>query len=165
MCLDLCRSEYAKVRYLCDIGMTMVSSVRDVCISGKYKRRGFHSKQERELLDKRLICFQNCKQGCLKATCDSVKSSLAAEKTGHSFPIPLTGKSMTPASKLFLYQSTSLQTRFIMKQRNLQSRGRTSWLLARNVRVHFHRHHGEVFPEGRQMEEEIQKEEEDSTDF
>ncbi|GBM47173.1 hypothetical protein AVEN_271243-1 [Araneus ventricosus] len=52
------------------------------------------------------------------------------------------------------------------EQRNLQSRGRTSWLLARNVRVHFHRHHGEVFPEGRQMEDEIQKEEEeDSTDF
>ncbi|GBN44376.1 hypothetical protein AVEN_143847-1 [Araneus ventricosus] len=52
------------------------------------------------------------------------------------------------------------------EQRNLQSRGRTSGLLARNLRVHFHRHHGEVFPEGRQMEEEIQKEEgEKSTDF
>ncbi|GBN76194.1 hypothetical protein AVEN_269693-1, partial [Araneus ventricosus] len=51
-------------------------------------------------------------------------------------------------------------------QRNLQSRGRTSGLLARNVRVHFHRHHGEDFPEGRQMEEQIQKEEEEeSTDF
>ncbi|GBM41279.1 hypothetical protein AVEN_202874-1 [Araneus ventricosus] len=66
MCLDLCRSEYSKASYRCDIGMTMVSSVRDVCISGKYKRRGFPSVQERELLDKRLICFQNCKQGCLK---------------------------------------------------------------------------------------------------
>ncbi|GBM47196.1 hypothetical protein AVEN_271258-1 [Araneus ventricosus] len=52
------------------------------------------------------------------------------------------------------------------EQRNLQSRGRTSRLLARNLRVHFHRHHGEGFSESRQMEEEIQKEEEEeSTDF
>ncbi|GBN86662.1 hypothetical protein AVEN_56434-1 [Araneus ventricosus] len=52
------------------------------------------------------------------------------------------------------------------EQRNLQSRGRTSGLLARNLRVHFHRHHGEVFPEGRQMEQDIQREEgEESTDF
>ncbi|GBN08779.1 hypothetical protein AVEN_23565-1 [Araneus ventricosus] len=50
-----------------------------------------------------------------KATCDSFKNSLAAAKAAHSLPIPLTGKSMTAASKLFLYQSTSLQTRFIMK--------------------------------------------------
>ncbi|GBM83439.1 hypothetical protein AVEN_253784-1 [Araneus ventricosus] len=53
----------------------------------------------------------------------------------------------------------------IREQRNLQSRGRTSGLLARNLRVHFNRHHREGFPEGRQMEEEIQKEEEESTDF
>ncbi|GBN23947.1 hypothetical protein AVEN_255470-1 [Araneus ventricosus] len=52
------------------------------------------------------------------------------------------------------------------EQRNLQSRGRTSGLLARNLRVHFDRHHGEGFSEGRQMEKDVQTEEgEESTDF
>ncbi|GBM26373.1 hypothetical protein AVEN_239370-1 [Araneus ventricosus] len=52
------------------------------------------------------------------------------------------------------------------EQRNLQPCRRTSRLLARNLRVHIHRHHGESFPEGRQMEEDIQKVEGgDSTDF
>ncbi|GBM47185.1 hypothetical protein AVEN_271251-1 [Araneus ventricosus] len=64
MCLDMCRSEYAKAVRGCDEGRSMVSSVRDLCIGGS-KRPNISSEQKVELQDKRLICFQNCKQGCL----------------------------------------------------------------------------------------------------
>ncbi|GBN23949.1 hypothetical protein AVEN_255472-1 [Araneus ventricosus] len=65
MCLELCRSEYAKAKYGCDWGMTMVSSVRDLCLRD-YKQPNNSQEKEGEMKDKRLICIQNCKQGCLK---------------------------------------------------------------------------------------------------
>ncbi|GBN18177.1 hypothetical protein AVEN_49589-1 [Araneus ventricosus] len=65
MCLDMCRSEYAKARYGCDVGMRMVSSVRDLCLRNHVPPHITH-KQQSELQNNLLICFQNCKQGCLK---------------------------------------------------------------------------------------------------
>ncbi|GBN82884.1 hypothetical protein AVEN_260505-1 [Araneus ventricosus] len=64
MCLDLCRSEYTKAVSGCAWGMSMVSTVRDLCF-GNVKRPNITLEQKFELQDKRLICFQNCKQGCL----------------------------------------------------------------------------------------------------
>ncbi|GBM67981.1 hypothetical protein AVEN_218840-1 [Araneus ventricosus] len=66
MCLELCRSEFSKALYGCDWGMTMVSSVRDLCIPGNFEIPHISDMQRRELEDKQLICIQNCKQGCLK---------------------------------------------------------------------------------------------------
>ncbi|GBM90491.1 hypothetical protein AVEN_157636-1, partial [Araneus ventricosus] len=66
MCLDMCRSEYAKAYTGCDWGITMIPSVRDLCYVRDYKRPNISLEQDGELQDKRLICFQNCKQGCLK---------------------------------------------------------------------------------------------------
>ncbi|GBO28615.1 hypothetical protein AVEN_190320-1 [Araneus ventricosus] len=36
MCLDLCRSEFSKAYYGRDLGMTMISSVSDLCCPNKY---------------------------------------------------------------------------------------------------------------------------------
>ncbi|GBM41281.1 hypothetical protein AVEN_202876-1 [Araneus ventricosus] len=65
MCLELCRSEYAKALDGCDWGMTMVSLVRDLCIYGNYKQPNNSQEKEGEMKDKRFICFESCKQGCL----------------------------------------------------------------------------------------------------
>ncbi|GBN27169.1 hypothetical protein AVEN_268513-1 [Araneus ventricosus] len=65
MCLDLCRSEYSKATEGCDWGMKMIPSVRDVCFED-FELPNISSEQIVELQDTRLICFQNCKQGCLK---------------------------------------------------------------------------------------------------
>ncbi|GBN44374.1 hypothetical protein AVEN_143845-1 [Araneus ventricosus] len=65
MCLDLCRSEYAKAVEGCKEGMSMVSSELDLCY-GDDDRPSIPSEQLVELQDKQLNCFQSCKQGCLK---------------------------------------------------------------------------------------------------
>ncbi|GBM41290.1 hypothetical protein AVEN_202883-1 [Araneus ventricosus] len=85
MCLDMCRSEYAKAYIGCDWGMTMIPTVRDLCISG-IRRRALASRAVQQL-----------------------------KKLDISFPVPLTGRSVSPPSKLFLHQSTSPETRLIMK--------------------------------------------------
>ncbi|GBM26328.1 hypothetical protein AVEN_239335-1 [Araneus ventricosus] len=64
MCLALCRSEYKKAVSGCDSGMTMIPSVRNLCIVD-FEKPNISSEQIVELQDKRLVCFQNCKQGCL----------------------------------------------------------------------------------------------------
>ncbi|GBM26353.1 hypothetical protein AVEN_239353-1 [Araneus ventricosus] len=69
MCLALCRSEYKKAVSGCDSGMTMIPSVRDQCF-GDFEKPNISSEQRFELQDKRLVCFQNCKQGCLKLQYD-----------------------------------------------------------------------------------------------
>ncbi|GBM77143.1 hypothetical protein AVEN_209088-1 [Araneus ventricosus] len=66
MCLELCKSEYTKAYFGCDWGMTMIPSLRDLCIFGNFERPNISPEQKVELQDKRLVCFQNCKQGCLK---------------------------------------------------------------------------------------------------
>ncbi|CAL1268779.1 unnamed protein product, partial [Larinioides sclopetarius] len=65
MCLELCRSEYSKAMLGCVWGMTMVPSVDDVCYQ-HYEEPQISPEQQAELWNKRLICFQNCRQGCLK---------------------------------------------------------------------------------------------------
>ncbi|GBN95407.1 hypothetical protein AVEN_98312-2 [Araneus ventricosus] len=66
MCLELCRSKYSKATYGCDRGMTMIRSVSDLCIPRNFEIPHISDMQRRELRNKRLICTQNCKQGCLK---------------------------------------------------------------------------------------------------
>ncbi|GBN64657.1 hypothetical protein AVEN_137906-1, partial [Araneus ventricosus] len=68
VCLDLCRSEYAKTVSGCSDGMPIVSSDLYVCI-GEAKTPNISEEQLVELQDKQLNCFQNCKQGCLKLQC------------------------------------------------------------------------------------------------
>ncbi|GBM85547.1 hypothetical protein AVEN_199745-1 [Araneus ventricosus] len=66
MCLDMCRSEYAKAVKGCNEGMSMVSSELDLCYGDDDDDRpSIPSEQLVELQDKQLHCFQNCKQGCL----------------------------------------------------------------------------------------------------
>ncbi|GBN95408.1 hypothetical protein AVEN_98312-1 [Araneus ventricosus] len=65
MCLELCRSKYSKATYGCDRGMTMIRSVSDLCIPRNFEIPHISDMQRRELRNKRLICTQNCKQGCL----------------------------------------------------------------------------------------------------
>ncbi|GBM93309.1 hypothetical protein AVEN_99995-1 [Araneus ventricosus] len=65
MCLELCRSEFAKAFHGCDWGMTMIQSELDLC---RYYLGppDISSELRDEIVHKRLLCIQNCKQGCLK---------------------------------------------------------------------------------------------------
>ncbi|GBN38726.1 hypothetical protein AVEN_105170-1 [Araneus ventricosus] len=64
MCLELCRSEFSKAILGCDKGMTMIQSELDVC-PYNLDPPDISDMQRRKLEDKRLLCIQNCKQGCL----------------------------------------------------------------------------------------------------
>ncbi|GBN12431.1 hypothetical protein AVEN_101832-1 [Araneus ventricosus] len=86
MCLDLCRSEYAKAVTGCEWGMSMIPSVRDLCI-GNFKLPNTSSEQPGELRDKRLVCFQNCKQGCLK-----LQYKCEIKETEDSWDLPKEGE-------------------------------------------------------------------------
>ncbi|GBM27776.1 hypothetical protein AVEN_25386-1 [Araneus ventricosus] len=64
VCLEMCESEFYKALYNCDLSTTMHLSPNDFCLQGLGRPKSFE--HERELMERRDSCSQNCRPRCLK---------------------------------------------------------------------------------------------------
>ncbi|CAL1289854.1 unnamed protein product [Larinioides sclopetarius] len=67
MCLEMCKSEFSTKVYDCNLALTMVSAISDLCFQSRNGMKPIrHSKPISELKKRRQSCMQDCRPECLK---------------------------------------------------------------------------------------------------